>query len=429
MGDLILSNARRGRISMGCVLELAQPTRFSTVPTKKTVVLTENIDHSRSQTSDNFSKSFARPASPESTLLLPIRAHNVTSPIPPMSSPYRAGSPTEFSHSALETLLGRPVSSSGFQSMSVLLNQGNTGEGTIDKDPISSAESSHPVSSRNSFARPDSREKDEFDDYQVTIPSFSGVFLPPVERPFIVRIHSMAVFDLPSLHSVTANSPQVFLSYGEWKAKTSEAHRAGSSAEWTNVNVSFTVPFDEDGKLNVWTVLVRSGSSIAGVCLISIDELTEIPRKSNGFVSLTKQLKYEGQLRGTLKLDLSMESLRNADVFHGDDYSLGRSSIGTFETPSQQLQLQPQQMVAKLTVRMITVMELGNVTGAIRAATSSGNWSGSTMVSLVAYISCINLLIITMQYYRRRHQLFLIWLHSVNLHGREYHCLTMHHCE
>jgi hypothetical protein len=235
---------------------------------------------------------------------------------------------------------------------------------------------------------------DGADDFRSVISNFTGIIMPPMERPCVVRVHSIALYDLPSLHVLLPNSPVVFLSFGEWRAKTSEAHRAGTDAEWSSLDVHFTIPVDIEDKFPSMTVLVRSGSQIAGAVQINIDELLSMPRKRDGHVILTEVLKTaEESNRGRIRIDISFERLRpdgssaaiassnmTFDSMHSLNLNIPNeiSTVNTVATPSKLL---PEILTAKMSVRMITLMELANnVTGSVRASAANGPWKGNSLV-------------------------------------------------
>jgi hypothetical protein len=338
VGDIISGNANRGRVSLGCEFHVA--------------------DNAKRLHSDAFCERHGQHKPVGGSLQADVETREIHQLSPPAA---RAPSPSSSISYYKERLADQlsALSSSGLTSSRQRLQS-------------TSKRSSSPTSQvLRSINRDHGRDVDgDIDDFRSITSGFTGIIAPAIERPCTVRIHCISLYDLPSLHVLLPNSPVIFLTYGGWKAKTSEAHRAGNDAEWSNLSLNFTVPVDTEDKLPMLNVLVRSGSLIAGALSINIDDLLTRPRQRNGHLVLTEVLRAQELNRGRIKLEVSFE--QNARDVDYESYSL----LDKASVP----QLLPPILAAKIAVRMITVMDLDSrISGALLATTNSGAWKASTL--------------------------------------------------
>lgn len=122
-----------------------------------------------------------------------------------------------------------------------------------------------------------------------------------------VKVMSMAMMDLKSVHFLDPNSPSVSLESGAWVGVSEIRKGAGMAARWNGLNWKFSVD-RETG----FTVTANSGDKVIGSVNISVDEVVNLEsKKPNGALELIKPIMKGPEITGKMKVNFFMQVASN----------------------------------------------------------------------------------------------------------------------
>lgn len=114
-----------------------------------------------------------------------------------------------------------------------------------------------------------------------------------------VRVLSIALMDLKSVHLLEANSPSVCVEAGEWKGLTETLRSAGIAARWNNMMWKFVV-FRDQGMV----VTVYSNTAVIGKVFFSTEELLIAEPNEKNIVQIVKHISNGKELTGKIKFNM-----------------------------------------------------------------------------------------------------------------------------
>jgi hypothetical protein len=133
-----------------------------------------------------------------------------------------------------------------------------------------------------------------------------------VKLPCVITLHAVELTELPQMNKLRANSPQVVLTCGHFSSTTLSAINAGSSALWTEMDVSFPIQDKLHIEWKVFSSFVEIGSMV-----LRAAELVKIPRDQNGVQIITRDLHNGTDVCGKISVALSYS-------LEGRTYTVGK---------------------------------------------------------------------------------------------------------
>lgn len=133
-----------------------------------------------------------------------------------------------------------------------------------------------------------------------------------VQLPCVITLHAVELSELPQVNQLRANSPQVVLTCGHFSSTTLSIINAGSSALWTDMNVSFPIMDKLHVEWKVFSSFVEIGSMV-----LRAMELVKAPRDRNGVQIITRDLVNGKDVCGKITVAVSY-------ALEGRSYTVGK---------------------------------------------------------------------------------------------------------